>query len=96
MQYYSKIEVKETPQLIKKTIEKSLGYDGSLSIAFLKTLNLTDNDIFDVDKYENGEFFLRYQKTRIETEKERSERVKKEIDYNKRYDVFHSKKNNLI
>lgn len=92
MQYYSKIQVKETPQVIKKTIEKSLGHDSNLSISFLKELNLKDNDFFNVYEDDHGEFILRYQTTRIETEKERSERVKKEIDYNNRYDIFHAKK----
>lgn len=92
--YYSKIAVDKKPKIVSKTIVKSLGYDSSLTIGFLKDLGIGDNDEFHVYEDENSkEVFLSYTLSRLETEKEVAERVAKEEAYNKRYEEFHASKN---
>lgn len=89
--YYSKIKVDKTPQTISKTIKKSLGYEGELTISILKELGIGDNDVFNIQENENtNEVFLIYTLKRLETVDEVSERVTKEVSYNKRYDDFHA------
>jgi hypothetical protein len=95
MMYYSKVKVEPFPKKVSKTIEKSLGYDGSLSIKFLKELGLTDEDEFCVYENENNrEVFISYTLSRLETDKEVAKRVAKEEAYNKRYDEYHANKKN--
>lgn len=91
MRYYSRIAVDKNPKTINKTIEKSLGYDGSLTINFLKELSIKDNDEFYVYEDENSrEIFIRYTLSRLETDEEVSKRVAKEEAYNKRYEKYHA------
>lgn len=91
--YYSRIAVDKNPKRVSKTIEKSLGYDGSLTIGLLKDLGLSDNDEFCVYEHENSkEMFLSYTLSRLETYEEVSKRVAKEEAYNKRYEEYHASK----
>lgn len=93
MMYYSKINVDKNPKTISKTIKKSLGYDNSLTIRFLKDLGVGDNDEFCVYKDENtSEIFLIYTLNRLETAEEVSKRIAKEEAYNKRYEEYHASK----
>ena len=93
MKYYSRVVVDRNPKTISKTIEKSLGYDGSLTIGFLKDLGIGDNDEFCVYEDENSrEIFLSYTLRRLETDDEVSKRVAKEEAYNKRYEEYHASK----
>ena len=93
MMYYSRIAVDKNPKTISKTIEKSLGYDGSLTIGFLKDLGIGDNDEFCVYEDENSkEVILSYTLSRLETNEEVSKRVSKEEAYNKRYEEYHASK----
>lgn len=90
--YASRIPINNKPQKINKTIKKSLGFDGSLSIKFLKDLGLSDNDEFYVHEDENSrEIFINYTVSRLETTKEVNERVAKEMQYNENYEKFHAK-----
>ena len=93
MMYYSRIAVDKNPKTVNKTIEKSLGYDGSLTIDFLKDLGIGDNDEFYVYENENSkEMFLTYTLSRLETDEEVAKRVAKEESYNKRYEEYHARK----
>ena len=93
MMYYSRIAVDKNPKTVSKTIEKSLGYDGSLTIGFLKDLGIGDNDEFCVYECENSkEMFLSYTLSRLETDEELAKRIAKEEAYNKKYEEYHASK----
>ena len=93
MMYYSRIAVDKNPKKVNKTIEKSLGFDGSLTISFLKDLGIGDNDEFCVYEDENNkEVIISYALSRLETDEEVSKRVAKEEAYNKRYEEYHASK----
>lgn len=90
MMYYSKIKIDESNKIISKHYNHSLGYNGELTMSFLKELGLNDNDVFFVYEDENNkEIILSYTLRRLETDNERDERINKEKDYNKRYDEYH-------
>lgn len=93
MMYYSKVTVDKYHKVLTNSTIKSLGYDGSLTINFLKSLGIGDNDDFCIyEDEDNGEIFINYTTSRLETDAEMNERVKKEEVYNKRYEEYHSKK----
>ena len=91
MMYASKIKVDRNPKTIVKSIEKSLGYTGDLTINKLRELGIADDQIFHVYEEDSGEFSLCYNVRRLETKKEVAARVAREISYNKSYDEFHAK-----
>ena len=91
--YYSKIAIDKSKKVISKTITKSLGFEGILTISFLKDLGIGDDDEFCVYEDENNkEAFVSIVLRRLETDEEVAERVAKAEDYNKRYDEYHTNK----
>lgn len=92
MMYAYRINIDHNPKTITKSIEKSLGYDGALTISLLKKLGIGDDDEFEVYEHENSrEVFLRYSVSRLETKIEVKKRVAKEMKYNENYELFHAR-----
>lgn len=90
MRYYSPITIKEEKQ--PKAYERVVSFPYPvMSLDRLKVI-LKDGEVFTVDTDDYGDITLHIYGTRIETDKERDERVKGEKAYMKAYNKFHNKK----
>lgn len=90
--YAGRIVINNNPQKIKIGKMKSLGTEEALSITYLKSLGLNDDDKFLIFEDKNsGEYSIIYDVIRIETQKEVDLRVAKEIEYNKNYELHQVK-----
>ena len=89
MMYACKIIVNNNKKKINKTVKKEID-DSWVNIKQLRNLGISDNTDFSILE-DNGRFFISYSVVRYETDNELKKRVNKEINYNKNYDLFHSK-----
>ena len=95
MQYYCKIDVKYTPQIINETREIEWP-DDYLTTNDLKKY-IKENEKFslyikvDEENWTGNIIMIEICSERLETEQELQKRIKKEETYNKNYELFHLK-----
>lgn len=85
--YMYKTEVPESKVFIEEDKSYSIE-DCRITLDILKQFNIGENDYFSIN---NEDMLLDVTYRRLETDDEFNIRIKKAIDYNKRYDEFQDK-----
>jgi len=88
--YYTKIRIDYFPIRVHYSYEHETQED-EISIEYLKSIAVSSGDTFSFHPFDIEGYRIWVSGSRLETESEMMERIKKHETYNKRYEDFHAK-----
>ena len=90
-QYMYKAHVPTEKSIIRKDEIVKID-DAFITLKEVLKLNLSNMDSFTIMEGDRGGHYIEVERVRYETNEEFQKRQKSKIDYNKRFDEYHSKK----